>query len=367
MHTVAVIGGKSLYYNNINKEEPTMKKILVVLLALVLSMSAFAAFAEETEYDIAVLVWKFDDTYGSSVRKAMDAAAEEIGEELGITINLTMYDAADDMAKQVQDATMLCTDKPDFIIINLAEVASGQQLVDMFTAAEIPFLFYNKEPSAETVQSVVVDSGSIFIGTTPREAGDMQGEILAEMWAADQSIDLNGDGKLQFVEFMGEPNNPEAIARTQYSEETAIAQGAPLEPALEEYVIVANWDSAQAQEKMTATWAANDNIEVVFVNNDDMGIGVVAAMNAYNYNTGIEGDPALTVIGVDCTEAALASIKNGGMTATVKQDGDAMGYANIAIAVNYLMNGSWLEGTDYAYAADGYSVRIPYAKITEVE
>jgi len=345
-----------------------MKKILVILLALVLALSCFAAVAEEkTDFDVRVLVWKYDDTYGSSVRKAMEASLDEVNGELGINMTLTMYDAADDMAKQVEQATLLCGEKPDFVIINLAEVASGQQLVDMFTEAGIPFLFYNKEPSVETVQSVVVDSGSIFIGTTPREAGDMQGEILADMWAADQSIDLNGDGKLQFVEFMGEPNNPEAIARTQYSEETAIANGAPLEPALEEYVIVANWDTAQAQEKMTATWASNPGIEVVFVNNDDMGIGVVAAMNAYNYNTGNEGDPKLVVIGVDATEAAYASIANGGMTATVKQDGDAMGYANIAIAVNYLMNGTWLEGTDYEYAADGYSVRIPYAKITEVE
>ncbi len=344
-----------------------MKKILVVLLALVLAMSAFAAFAEEdTVYDISVLVWKFDDTYGSSVRQAMLASAEEIGEELGVTINLTMYDAADDMAKQVEQATMLTSgEKPDFVIINLAEVASGQQLVDMFKQAEIPFLFYNKEPSAETVQSVVVDSGSIFIGTTPREAGDMQGEILAELWAADPSIDLNGDGKLQFVEFQGEPNNPEAIARTQYSEETAVELGVPLEPALDEYVIVANWDSAQAQEKMTATFAANPEIEVAFCNNDDMAIGVVAAMNAVNYNTGREGDPSIVIIGVDATEAAYASIANGGMTASVKQDGDAMGYANIRIAVNYLMTGEWLEGTDYEYAEDGYSVRIPYAKVTE--
>ena len=347
-----------------------MKKILVVLLALVLAMSAFAAFAEESkEFDIRVLVWKFDDTYGSSVRQAMTSAAEEIGEELGVTINLTLYDAADDMAKQVEQATLLCGEKPDFVIINLAEVASGQQLVDMFTEAGIPFLFYNKEPSAETVQSVVVDSGSIFIGTTPREAGDMQGEILAEMWAADPaSIDVNGDGKVQFVEFMGEPNNPEAIARTQYSEETAIAQGVPLDPALDEYIIVANWDTAQAQEKMTPTWTATEgNIEVVFVNNDDMGTGVVAAMNAFGYNTGNEGDPSVIVIGVDATASALEAIKAGKMTATVKQDGDAMGYANVMIALNYLDNGTWLEGTDYAYAEDGYSVRIPYAKITEVE
>ena len=347
-----------------------MKKILVVLLSLVLALSAFGAFAEaKSEYNIGVLVWKFDDTYGSSVRQAMMEAAEEIGAELGVKINLDMQDAGDDMAKQVDQATQFLSKDLDFVIINLAEVASGQQLVNMFTEAVIPFLFYNKEPSEETVQSVIVDSGSIFIGTTPREAGDMQGEILAEMWAADpESIDVNGDGKVQFVEFEGEPNNPEAIARTKYSEETAIAQGVPLEPALDEYIIVANWDTAQAMEKMTPTWTATEgNIEVVFVNNDDMGTGVVAAMNAFNYNTGKEGDPSLVIIGVDATDAALEAIKAGKMTATVKQDGDAMGYANIAIAMNYLMNGSWLEGTDYEYAEDGYSVRIPYAKITEVE
>ena len=347
-----------------------MKKILVVLLALVLALSAVGAFAEEVkEYDIRALIWKYDDTYGSSVRQAMQATVDELNEEGEYNIKFTMYDAADDMAKQVEQATMLVGEKPDFVIINLAEVASGQQLVDMFTEAGIPFLFYNKEPSAETVQSVVVDSGSIFIGTTPREAGDMQGEILAEMWAADPaSIDTNGDGKVQFVEFEGEPNNPEAIARTQYSEETAVAQGVPLEPALDEYIIVANWDTAQAQEKMTPTWTATEgNIEVVFVNNDDMGTGVVAAMNAFGYNTGNEGDPSIIVIGVDATASDLEAIKAGKMTATVKQDGDAMGYANVMIALNYLETGSWLDGTDYEYAADGYSVRIPYAKITEVE
>ncbi len=344
-----------------------MKKTLALVLALVMmfAMCVTACAEEKEEYDVRALIWKYDDTYGSSVRQAMAQYAEEIGEELGVKINLTMYDAADDMAKQVEQATQIVGEKPDFVIINLAEVASGQTLVDMFTAAEIPFLFYNKEPSAETVQSVVVDSGSIFIGTTPREAGDMQGEILADMWAADQSIDLNGDGKLQFVEFQGEPNNPEAIARTQYSEETAVAQGVPLEAALDEYIIVANWDTAQAQDKFAPLFQAHPEIEVVFVNNDDMGTGVVAALSDVGYNNG--GDKNLVIIGVDATDAALESIKNGGMTATVKQDGDAMGYANIAIMMNYLLTGEWLEGTDYEYAADGYSVRIPYAKITEVE
>ena len=343
-----------------------MKKTLALVLALVMmfALCATACAEEKEEYDVRALIWKYDDTYGSSVRQAMMKYAEEVGEELGVTINLTMYDAADDMAKQVEQATQIVGEKPDFVIINLAEVASGQQLVDMFSAAGIPFLFYNKEPSAETVQSVVVESGSIFVGTKPEEAGIMQGEILADMWAADPSIDLNGDGKLQFVEFEGEPNNPEAIARTEYSESRAVELDVPLEAALDEYVIVANWDTAQAQDKFAPLFQANPEIEVVFVNNDDMGTGVVAALNDVGYNNG--GDKNLVIIGVDATDAALESIKNGGMAATVKQDGDAMGEANIRIMMNYLLTGEWLTGIeeDYPLADDGYSVRIPYAKIT---
>ena len=345
-----------------------MKKVLVLMLALVLALSCFTAMAEmKDEYDVRVLVWKFDDTYGSSVRQGMDKWAKAVGDELGCKINLTMYDAADDMAKQVEQANILVGDKPDFVIINLAEVASGQTLVDLFTEAGIPFLFYNKPPTEETYDSVVKASGSFFVGTLAREAGDIQDEILSDLWAADASkLDLNGDGTIQFVEFEGEPNNAEAIARSQYSQETAEALGVPMEDVNGGEWIVANWDSAQAQEKMLATWAAHPEIELVFANNDDMAIGVIAALNQSGYNTGNEGDPSIAVIGVDATDAAYEAIRAGKMTATVKQDGDAMGEANIRFAMNYLINGKWIEGLEdrYTLNEDGVSVFIPYAKIT---
>ena len=345
-----------------------MKRILVLVLALVLALSCFAAVAEmKEEYDVRVLVWKFDDAYGSSVRQGMTKWAELIGEELGTKINLTMYDAADDMAKQVEQANILVGDKPDFVIINLAEVASGQTLVDLFTGAGIPFLFYNKPPTEETYDSVVKDSGSFFIGTLAREAGDMQGEILYDLWTADPaSIDLNGDGKVQFVEFEGEPNNAEAIARSQYSQETAEALGVPMEMVVDDW-IVANWDTAQANEKMLATWAAHPEIELVFANNDQMATGVIAALNQSGYNTGEEGAPSIAVIGVDAVDEALEAIRAGKMTATVKQDGDAMGEANIRFAMNKLINDAWIEGLESKYKLndDGVSVFIPYAKITQ--
>lgn len=357
-----------------------MKKILTGILIAAMTLSLFGcgsatpsssstssktstASSGKTELKIGVLVWKYDDTYGSTVRAALEKYAKEIGTEMGLTIKLDMQDANDSMATQLEQATVMFAAKPDFVIVNLAEVASGQSIVDIAKQNNVPFLFYNKEPTKETIKAVVQDSGSIFVGTTPREAGDMQGEILADLFAKNAKIDINGDGKLQYVMFEGEANNPEAIARTKYSVETAIAKGLKLEQLGE--TLVCNWDQAAAQDAMTATWAKyGKKIEVIFANNDMMGLGALAALNSAGYNTGKTGDPSIVVIGVDAVDSAIASIKAGGMTATVKQDGDAMGKAAMRLAINGALKKAWLDGTTYKLATDGYSIRIPYAKIT---
>ena len=176
-----------------------MKKLVAILLTLIMALGCVAGLAEEkTEFNIHVLVWKFDDTYGSSVRQGMMKWEEILEDELGVTINLTMDDAQDDMGKQVEQATRIVSQKPDFVIINLADPAGGQVLVDTFTAEGIPFLFYNIPPSEETYESVVKTPGAFFVGTLPREAGDMQGEILADLWTADASkIEMPIEPKLR--------------------------------------------------------------------------------------------------------------------------------------------------------------------------
>ena len=120
------------------------------------------------------------------------------------------------------------------------------------------------------------------------------------LYGSQKRFDKNGDGKVATLEFEGEINNPEAIARTEYSLSTAIEKGVPCEMMTENQV--ANWDTAKAQEMMTAQIASLgvENIEVVFCNNDDMAIGVIAALNEVGYNLGDGGDEVI-VIGVDCT------------------------------------------------------------------
>ena len=128
-----------------------MKKLVALVLALVMVLSVSAVMAEaKSEYNVEVLVWKFDDTYGSTVRQGMMKWAEAVSDELGVKINLNMNDAGDDMAKQVEQCDQVIGKNPDFVIINLAEPAGGQTLVDKLTEAKIPFLFYNIPPSDET-------------------------------------------------------------------------------------------------------------------------------------------------------------------------------------------------------------------------
>ena len=293
-----------------------MKKIIALLLAvmMVLAMAACAAKTTDTpapaetdnktdavqdtateaaadgktELNIGVLVWKYSDTYGSSVRVAMDKYAKEIGAEKGLTINLEMQDGNDDQATQNNQADVMFAAGKDHIIINLCDTSAGQYLVDLAKQYNVPISFYNKEPVDSTI---VTGSNSIFVGTKPEEAGIMQGEILADLYAANpEKVDKNGDGKVATLEFEGEINNPEAIARTEYSLSTAIEKGVPCEMMTENQV--ANWDTAKAQEMMTAQIASLgvENIEVVFCNNDDMAIGVIAALNEVGYNLGDGGD-----------------------------------------------------------------------------
>ena len=321
---------------------------------------ATTAVAGKTELNIGVLVWKYSDTYGSSVRAAIQKYAESIGAEKGVKINLDMVDGNDDQAIQNDQASTLLQKKLDLLVINLCEVTAGQPIVDLAKAAGVPVLFYNKEPSES---SVVTGANSIFIGTKAEQAGEMQGDILAQLVKADPKIDTNGDGTIQYLMFKGDPDNIEAIARSTSSVSQAIKDGLKLEQ-VNGQDLVCNWDTAKAQDAMQSVWAKyGDKIEAVFCNNDDMALGVIASLNEVGYNSGT--GKYIPVIGVDATDAAAEAIKNGKLQGTVKQDGDAMGKAIIELAINGAQGKTWLDGTAYKMADDGFSIRIPYSPVTK--
>lgn len=301
---------------------------------------------------VGVFLYKFDDTYISTVRQSL----QEIQKENADKVEFTFYDGKGDQATQNDGIDTLIQKDVDLLLVNLVDTGAAQTVVDKIKDAGIPVVLFNREPV--TTDALKFYDKSVFIGTNAKEAGVLQGNILANEWKANsKAIDKNGDGIMQYVMLQGEPDNPESVARTKYSVSTIKDAGIEVEQ-LE--LQVCNWDQALSQNAMEAWFAKyGDKIEVVIANNDGMAQGAIAALNAQGYNSG-DKTKTIPVVGVDATAAAQDLVSKGYMLGSVLQDAPAMAKALYECGINLAIGKVVTEGTSYKFDDTGVSVRIPY-------
>lgn len=301
---------------------------------------------------VGVCLYKFDDTYISTVRQNIEKLAEENDKK----IELTIVDGKGDQATQNDSIDTLLQKEMDLLLVNLVDTGAAQTVVDKIKAEEVPVVLFNREPG--TTDAIKSYDKAIFVGTNAKEAGVLQGKILSKLWQKDsKAIDKNGDGVMQYVMLQGEPDNPEAIARTKYSVDTINEAKIKTEKLAQQ---VCNWDQALAQNA-TEAWLSRfkDDIEVVIANNDGMAQGAIAALQAQGYNNG-DAKKTIPVVGVDATEAAQDLIERGLMTGSVLQDAEAMAKALLECGLNLVEGKSAIEGTEYKFDDTEVSIRIPY-------
>lgn len=308
---------------------------------------------KEEKVKVAVLLYKFDDTYISTVRQSL----QELEKNADNNVEFQFYDGKGDQSVQNDLIDTVIQKGTDLILLNLVDTGAGQTAIDKIKEADIPVALFNREPVAEVIKSY---EKAIFVGTNAAEAGVMQGQIVSDLWNSNkEAIDTNGDGIIQYVMLKGEPDNPEAVARTQFSVSTIVDNGIKVE---ELELAVCNWQTDLAQNAMEA-WLSNhgDKIELVLANNDGMAQGAIAALNAQEYNLG-KPEKTITVVGVDATAAAQELISKGYMLGSVLQDAPAMAEALYASGMNLVAGKSAVEGTDYKFDDSGIAIRIPYAQ-----
>jgi methyl-galactoside transport system substrate-binding protein len=321
-----------------------------VCFVALLALSFVAVFpASAAQPNIGVLIYRYDDTYISTVRNALNNA-------LSGKASVSMQDGKDDQATQNDQLDVMIEKKVDGFIVNMVDAQAAAGVLAKIKAANIPVVFFNREPDLSVLKTY---DRAYFIGTNAADAGKMQGDIISQIWSQHPEYDLNKDGKCQYVLFKGEPDNPEAIARSEWSVKQAVAKGVNMAQIGQTFVC--NWDTALAQQAMESALAANEGkIELVVANNDSMAMGAIAALSNVGYN--LEGGSKfIPVIGVDATDQAVDAINRGIMSATVKQDGEAMGQAVSAVILNMIAGKAPLDGTSYQYDDSGIAVRIPYS------
>ena len=302
---------------------------------------------DKSDRKLGICLYKYDDTYISTVRQELENLAKG---------NATLYlnDGKGDQGTQNDQIDLLIQKNVDVLIVNLVDVGAAQTVINKAKNADIPIIFFNREPSAEILNSY---DKSVFIGTNPKDAGTIQGKIVSQMWKENKEYDKNGDGKIQYVLLKGEPDNPEAVARSEYSVKEIKDNGIETEVL---GIQVCNWDTELANSAMTS-WLTKygDEIELVISNNDAMAQGAVSALQSIGYNKG-DSSKYVPVVGVDATDAAKELINKGYMYGTVLQDADKMAKAIFKVAENIADGKDYLDGTDYKFEDGEKAVRIPY-------
>ena len=213
--------------------------------------------------------------------------------------NITFIElsTSDDIIKQQSQIETLVMQGIDGIMLQIANTAIASSIDSYVKANNIPTLYYNIKPTT------LRDGTYSYVGMNEKSVGYLQVQEVLKIRDRGNAVILLGD-----------PNNEATLLRTSSIMESvsntqikilATAQG--------------NWYDNIAESLMEKWISLNNDIDIVFSNNDDMAVGSIRAIEKAGKNLGTNiGE--IIVLGVDATANGIQYIKDGKMYATVKQD-----------------------------------------------
>lgn len=305
-----------------------MKKILALVMALLVVMVCGVATAEQTAPKIGIAIYQFADNFMTLYRTEL---VRYLTEDCGIPAeNITVMDGKNDQAEQTNQIDGFIADNVDVMILNLVQSTSAATVVQKADAAGIPVVFINREPSEEDMK---LSDKICYVGADARQSGTFQGEIIAE---TENHGDFNGNGVVDYVMIMGDPENVDAKYRTEFSIKALEDAGLKTK---ELYKQRGDWDQTKGQElAATALTQFGNDVDVIFCNNDAMALGAYQAIVDAGRTVGED----IYLVGVDALDEVQEMVKEGKITGTVLNDhiGQSHTAADAAIKA---ANGETLE------------------------
>lgn len=309
--------------------------------------------SEGDEIKIGVTLYKQDDAFIANITKNIEEYSKEKESEKNRKITVNVVDAKGSLANQNNQVDKFVSQKYDVICVNMVDRTAASMIIDKAKAANIPLVFFNREPVEEDMQRW---NNLYYVGAKADQSGEMQANIIINAYKNNmKNVDKNGDGKIQYVMLEGEPGHQDSSIRTEYCIKTITESGIELEKLADD---TANWQADQASTKMTQ-WIKKfaGRIEVVFSNNDDMALGAIHALNSENI---ILNKPI--VVGIDGLPEALAAIKNGDMEGTVINDSKEQAKSIFDIAYTLASHGdiNSIKGLE-----EGKYIRTNHTEVTK--
>ena len=275
---------------------------------------------------VGVCIYQFADNFMTLFRTELENYLIEKGFSKD---NIKIQDGNNDQGTQSGQIDAFIAEGVDVLIINPVNSSSAATITDKVVDAGIPLVYINREPDAsEEARWEENDWDVTYVGCDARQSGTMQGELIADLGL--DTIDKNGNGKVDYIMIEGDPENVDAQYRTEFSVKALEDAGLEVN-CLDDQV--GNWDQATAQQLVANSLSQyGDDVEVVFCNNDAMALGALQSIQAAGRTVGED----IFLVGVDALSEALEDVVAGTMTGTVFNDHFAQSHSAADAAINYL-------------------------------
>ena len=237
-----------------------------------------------------------------NIKEAMETRAQELG------VKLIINDAQLSPDKQIQQIESFIARRVDAIILNPCEVEASSPAVDKAIQAQIPIVNVNSE-----TRSIP----TAFVGSRDEESAEIAIGFLAER--------LNRKGNIVMI--AGNPGQAAEIKRGQGAKST-LAKYPDMQLIAEQ---TANWSREEGMALME-NWlqAYKGQIDAVFAQNDEMGMGALKALEA----AGLKDQ--IPLVSVDAIADALQAVKDGRLDATVFQNAKGQGRTSVETALQII-------------------------------
>lgn len=286
-----------------------MKRTRLTLWSLILCLTAlFVGCSQSDEKQqsdgvkkitVGVTMLSMQNEFIVKVSDEIEKKAQEMG------VELVVVDAERSALKQVEQVESFIAQKVDAIIINPCEVEASSPAVAKALAAKIPIINVNSETSTLP---------SAFVGSDDVESGRIAMKFIAEK--------LGGKGNVVMMHgYMGQAAQ---IKREQGAREI-LKQYPNLKLIAHQ---TGEWDRAKSMSLME-NWIQSygRDINAVFAQNDEMGMGAVNALMAAGMKDKV------IVVSIDAIPDALQAVKKGTLDATVFQNAEQQGANAIETAI----------------------------------
>ncbi len=301
----------------------SMAIFVIALVVGFISMMSRVASPKKNVIKIGLCLYRFDDTFISNVRQEIEEYAKEYEKEHDIKINLEVVDARDNQNTQNHQVERFVSLDYDVLLINVVDRFAASNMIETAVGANIPIVFFNRKPVDDDLNRA---DNIYYVGAGPKAAGIEQAKIIINAYNENpHSIDIDGDGVINYVLLEGEPSHQDSLVRTEWVIKTLQENNIPINKLSG---AIGNWERAQGSALMEDFLNKYSNIDLVISNNDDMGLGAIDAIGRANNITGIK------VVGIDGTKEALEAINEGKLLGTIESDKKEYAKAVVEIAMH---------------------------------